>query len=166
MKTVILIFFSIFCISTGCFAQLPIPALGDVDSSGSITIIDALVVAQHYIGLSPSPFFTVSADVNCDSTIDIIDALLVARRYVGLINAFEGCSGSDIVIDQGEVVFIDVEGGCIAIETDEGSYEPLGLPEGISSGMKIMFIARLRPDLGSICMVGTIIEIIQADITL
>jgi hypothetical protein len=61
------------------------------------------------------------------------------------------------------VVFIDVEGGCIAIKTDEGSYEPLGLPEGVSIGMHIIFRARIRPDMMSICMVGTIIEILQAD---
>lgn len=150
-------------ITTALFSQVAMPELGDVNYEGGATIVDALLVAQYYIGLSPSPFFTTAADVNCNITIDIIDALLIAQWYVGLINSFDGCTGADIITGYGEVTYIEIEGGCIAIETDEGSYEPLGLPEGIDIGMQIIFRARLRPDMSSICMVGTIIEIFQAD---
>ncbi|MBN2532204.1 MAG: SMP-30/gluconolactonase/LRE family protein [Spirochaetales bacterium] len=63
--------------------------LGDVNESGSIDIVDALLIAQYYVGLNPSPFNPAAADVTgCDETIDIVDALVIARYYVGLISSF------------------------------------------------------------------------------
>ncbi|MBN2534384.1 MAG: cellulase family glycosylhydrolase [Spirochaetales bacterium] len=62
--------------------------LGDVNSDGSVDIVDALLIAQYYVGLNPSPFDTSVADTNCDGSIDIVDALLVAQYYVGLVNGF------------------------------------------------------------------------------
>ena len=62
--------------------------LGDVNGDGSIDIVDALLIAQYYVGLNPSGFVQANADTNCDGSIDIVDALLVAQYYVGLINGF------------------------------------------------------------------------------
>ncbi|MBN1699952.1 MAG: glycoside hydrolase family 9 protein [Spirochaetales bacterium] len=64
----------------------PSGVLGDVNDSGSIDIVDALLVAQYYVGLSPENFNSGMADANCDNTINIVDALLIARYYVGLID--------------------------------------------------------------------------------
>jgi hypothetical protein len=61
---------------------------GDVNNNGNIDIIDALLVAQHYVGLEPAGFNPGAADVNCSNAIDIVDALLIARYYVGLITTF------------------------------------------------------------------------------
>jgi arabinoxylan arabinofuranohydrolase len=66
----------------GCSAK------GDANSSGTIDIVDALIIAQEYVGLNPSPYDAVCADVNCSGTVDIVDALLVAQYYVGLISSF------------------------------------------------------------------------------
>jgi endo-1,4-beta-xylanase len=60
--------------------------LGDVDGNGEINIVDALLVAQYYVGLISID--TTNADTNCDGTVDILDALLIAQYYVGLINQF------------------------------------------------------------------------------
>ena len=60
---------------------------GDVNSNGSIDIVDALLVAQYYVGL-PVTIDLVAADVNCNGTVDIVDALLIAQYYVGLISQF------------------------------------------------------------------------------
>jgi alpha-D-xyloside xylohydrolase len=62
--------------------------LGDVNGSGTVDIVDALLVAQYYVGLSPAGFVAANADVNCSGGIDIVDALLVAQYYVGLISSF------------------------------------------------------------------------------
>ncbi|MBN2532832.1 MAG: dockerin type I repeat-containing protein [Spirochaetales bacterium] len=78
----------LFSGSIAGFAQ----ALGDVNDSGEIDIIDALMIAQYYVGLSPSGFISSIADVNCSGGIDIVDALLVAQYYVGLISEFP-CTG-------------------------------------------------------------------------
>jgi beta-galactosidase len=62
--------------------------MGDVNGSGTIDIVDALLVAQAYVGLNPANFDSICADVNCSGTVDIVDALLVAQYYVGLISSF------------------------------------------------------------------------------
>jgi endo-1,4-beta-xylanase len=61
---------------------------GDTNGDNSITIIDALMIAQHYIGNSPAGFIASNADTNCDGVITILDALIVAQLYVGLISSF------------------------------------------------------------------------------
>ena len=66
----------------------PTGTLGDVDGNGSINIVDALLIAQYYVDLNPSPFDASQADTDCDMDVDIIDALLVAQYYVDLINEF------------------------------------------------------------------------------
>lgn len=70
-------------------AETPQPGnLGDVNSDGSIDIIDALLIAQYYVDLNPSNFNSTWADTNCNGSIDIVDALLIAQFYVGLIQGF------------------------------------------------------------------------------
>jgi lysophospholipase L1-like esterase len=63
-------------------------SLGDVNCSGGsvVDIVDALLIAQYYVGLNPSGFYTCAADVNRDGAIDIVDALRLAQCYVGLIS--------------------------------------------------------------------------------
>jgi len=61
---------------------------GDANEDGSINIIDALITAQHYVGLNPDPFNNANADVDGQNGINIIDALLIAQYYVGLITQF------------------------------------------------------------------------------
>ena len=64
---------------------------GDVNSDGTIDIVDALLIAQYYVGLNPANFDSTAADVNSDNSIDIVDALLIAQLYVGLIDELPGC---------------------------------------------------------------------------
>jgi rhamnogalacturonan endolyase len=66
----------------------PAGTKGDVNNNGTIDIVDALLIAQYYVGLNPSNFDPSLADVNCSGDIDIVDALLIAQRYVGLISGF------------------------------------------------------------------------------
>ena len=65
---------------------------GDVNTDGAADIVDALLIAQYYVGLNPSNFDSTVADVNDDSAIDIVDALLVAQLYVELIDELPGCA--------------------------------------------------------------------------
>ncbi len=67
----------------------PQPGLkGDVNGSGVVDIVDALLVAQAYVGLNPSNYNAAAADVNCSAAVDIVDALLIAQYYVGLLSSF------------------------------------------------------------------------------
>ncbi len=60
---------------------------GDVNGSGSIDIVDALLIAQYYVGLNPANFNSAAADANCSGSVDIVDALRIAQFYVGLISS-------------------------------------------------------------------------------
>jgi endoglucanase len=66
----------------------PSGTTGDVNNSGAIDIVDALLTAQYYVGLNPDNFDASRADANCNGTIDIVDALVIAQYYVGLIDQF------------------------------------------------------------------------------
>jgi len=66
----------------------PNGTLGDVNSDGLIDIVDALLTAQYYVGLSPSGFNPAVSDTNCNGVTDIVDALLIAQFYVGLKISF------------------------------------------------------------------------------
>lgn len=68
--------------------------LGDVDLNGKITIIDALMTAQYYVGLNPQGFQAANADVDANGAVNIIDALMIAQYYVGSITVFPGSSQS------------------------------------------------------------------------
>ncbi|MBN2738461.1 MAG: DUF3160 domain-containing protein [Spirochaetales bacterium] len=79
---ILVLFFMVF--STPLFSQ----EKGDVNGDKSINIIDALLVAQYYVGIRPIVFITEAADVNSDRVINIIDALLISNYYVGIIPEF------------------------------------------------------------------------------
>jgi hypothetical protein len=64
---------------------------GDVNNDSTVNIIDALLVAQYYVGSNPAGFYPDAADTNCDDTINIVDALLIAQYYVGLVSDFPVC---------------------------------------------------------------------------
>jgi predicted esterase len=66
-------------------ASTPVGILGDVNGNGTVDIVDALLVAQYYVGLNPASFNMSVADVNCSGSVDIVDALRIAQLYVGLI---------------------------------------------------------------------------------
>jgi len=58
--------------------------LGDLNGDGSISVVDALLLARFVVGLSSNNYSKEVADVNCDDSINIVDALLIARKSVGL----------------------------------------------------------------------------------
>ena len=87
MKKICIIFVLLILSMTSILAA----DCGDVNSSGQVDVIDALMTAQYYVGLTPSGFNSGVADVNGDKVINIIDALQIAQYYVGLINQLTGC---------------------------------------------------------------------------
>jgi mannan endo-1,4-beta-mannosidase len=60
--------------------------LGDPNCSGTIDIVDGLLIAQYYVGITPSNFTVCACDVNRDGSCDIVDALKIAQCYVGLVS--------------------------------------------------------------------------------
>ncbi|MBN2736546.1 MAG: hypothetical protein JXR70_06155 [Spirochaetales bacterium] len=60
---------------------------GDVNGSGTVDIVDGLLIAKYYVNTNPAGFDPSVADVNNDGAINIVDALLIAQFYVNLINS-------------------------------------------------------------------------------
>ena len=53
-----------------------------------------------------------------------------------------------------------VEGGCWALDTHRGRYEPMGLPESFRvDGKRVRVVLRDAPNSGSICQIGTLVVI-------
>ena len=63
----------------------------------------------------------------------------------------------------GQVSYINLEGGFYGIKTDDGkNLEPINLPEEFKTdGIRVSFNYKLRTDLASCRMWGTIVEIIE-----
>jgi hypothetical protein len=69
----------------------------------------------------------------------------------------------DLVSGTGTVQWFGLEGGFFAIRGDDGKvYDPINLPAAFArDGAKVRFSATLRRDMGSIHMVGEIVELRQ-----
>ncbi len=76
-----------------------------------------------------------------------------------------GLLGKDTFELQGAVVKNDLEGGFFAIDGDDGkTYEPINLPDDFrKNGIRVKATVRIRKDVGSIHMVGDIVEIIAIE---
>lgn len=83
--------------------------------------------------------------------------------------AFGNCIFSsdddNIIDDTGTVKFIQLEGGFYGIVADNGkNYLPINLaPEFKVDRLRVRFKAKIRDDLASIYMWGTIIEILRIE---
>lgn len=89
------------------------------------------------------------------------------RQVTGLglglaLSILFSCSlaGPETVSEVGTVEFVEVEGGCWAIQTEEERYEPRNLSEEFrEDGLQVRFQGELRSDMVSICQIGPIIEV-------
>jgi len=86
LVALLIVFISFVCLRIYC------QTLGDVNNDSDVDIVDALLIAQHYVGLNPGGFNAGNADVDANGQVNIIDALLVAQYYVGLILQYPGQS--------------------------------------------------------------------------
>jgi len=63
---------------------------------------------------------------------------------------------------EGEVTYMEIEGGFWAIETSDENYEPTNLPsEFQKDGLDVTVSANIEENMGSIRMVGPIIRIVD-----
>lgn len=84
---------------------------------------------------------------------------------VALLLVAVGCGLSITTPDldtEGIVTFVDVEGGCWGIVSDEKMYEPIDLPEAMRiHGLVVLFEAVELKDRASICQIGPIIDLLR-----
>lgn len=77
----------------------------------------------------------------------------------------EGRGTEDIISGTGTVKFIDLEGGFYGIVGDDGKkYDPTNLDQQFKEdGLRVRFEAKIRRDIASIHMWGTIIELTKIE---
>ncbi len=71
-------------------------------------------------------------------------------------------SNPDAFFVNGTIQFVGVEGGCWSLRSDEGTrYEPYPLTEEYRvDGLKIRAALKIDRSGGSVCMIGTIVEVL------
>ena len=66
--------------------------LGDVNGSGGVSMVDAMLIAQCVAGLIDCDSIDgTMGDVNCSGGLSMVDAMLVAQYVVGLVSEFPVC---------------------------------------------------------------------------
>ncbi|MBI4188435.1 MAG: hypothetical protein HY529_04415 [Chloroflexi bacterium] len=93
--------------------------------------------------------------------------ILSISLFSAAIIALTGCTGAakNTVSGTGTIRFNDLEGGFYGILTDDGKkYDPNNLGQEFQKdGIRIRFEAKIRTDLASIHMWGTIIELTRIE---
>lgn len=112
---------------------------GDVDGSGTPNIVDALLIAQDYVGTGTSAINKDIADVNSDNSVNIVDALLIAQYYVGLISELQCSTVQPTTVPtdapESDPIFT---GGPYSFNGSDGFED---LPDNITSDMEDFTIA-------------------------
>lgn len=63
--------------------------MGDVNGDGQVNYLDAMLIAQFYVGdIEEDELNLAAADVNGDGIVNYLDAMMVAQFYVGDIDSF------------------------------------------------------------------------------
>jgi hypothetical protein len=66
---------------------------------------------------------------------------------------------------EGVVRFVDLEGGCWTIVTEDETYEPINLPvEFQVDGLDVEFEGEIRTDIATTCQVGVILDIDEIEV--
>lgn len=91
-------------------------------------------------------------------------SLLVILFCMIILSGLSGClfKDKDIVEGSGTITYINLEGGFYGIVADDGEhYVPINLPQEFKvDGLRVRFKGKIRDDLVSIYMCGTLLELI------
>jgi inhibitor of cysteine peptidase len=91
----------------------------------------------------------------------IIALLLVALTVATLV----GCGREEAISGTGTVKFVELEGGFYGIVGDDNKqYDPINLDKTYQEdGLRVRFQAKIRQDISSIHMWGTIVELTKIE---
>lgn len=93
----------------------------------------------------------------------IILCFCVLALLMGPLGCESDGGGNENVTFTGTVVWKPLESGFFAIDADDGrKFEPINLPREFAvNGLRVRVTARVRDDMASVNMYGTIIEITE-----
>jgi len=91
--------------------------------------------------------------------------LVLVFAVIGIVGCRNICKGYETISGTGTIKFIYLEGGFYGIIGDNGDhYDPINLNQEFQvDGLRVRFEAKIRDDLASFHMWGTIIEIIKIE---
>ena len=93
-------------------------------------------------------------------------SLVIVSGMLGCASQQEALPKADdtVFVIEGDVRFIDVEGGCWGLQTDSATYEPVGgFPEGFRQDQLAVRATVRGVDGASICMIGPLVEIVTIE---
>ncbi|MEE8362253.1 MAG: hypothetical protein V3R71_08845 [Gemmatimonadales bacterium] len=93
-------------------------------------------------------------------------SLAMAVGVLGCASQEEAPPATDdaAFVIEGNVRFIDIEGGCWGIGTDSATYEPVGgIPEGFRQDQLAVRATVRGVEGASICMIGPLVEIVTIE---
>ncbi len=96
----------------------------------------------------------------------IVLSLAIASGMLGCASQEEAPPAADdaVFVIEGDVRFIDLEGGCWGLQTDSATYEPIGgFPEGFRQDQLAVRATVRSVDGASICMIGPLVEIVTIE---
>lgn len=102
---------------------------------------------------------------------------MITQSYISLslamVGSMLGCASQQepppatddaAFVIEGNVRFIDIEGGCWGIGTDSATYEPIGgIPEGFRQDQLAVRATVRGVEGASICMIGPLVEIVTIE---
>ena len=96
----------------------------------------------------------------------IVLSLAITSGMLGCASQEEAPPAADdaVFVIEGDVRFIDLEGGCWGLQTDSATYEPIGgFPEGFRQDQLAVRATVRSVDGASICMIGPLVEIVTIE---
>ena len=102
---------------------------------------------------------------------------MITQSYLSLslamVGSMLGCASQEeappapddaAFVIEGNVRFIDVEGGCWGLQTDSATYEPVGgFPVGFRQDQLTVRATVRGVEGASICMIGPLVEIVTIE---
>lgn len=93
-------------------------------------------------------------------------SLAMASGMLGCASQQEALPPADdaVFVIEGNVRFIDLEGGCWGLQTDSATYEPVGgIPDGFRQDQLAVRATVCGVEGASICMIGPLVEIVTIE---
>ena len=96
--------------------------------------------------------------VRCATVVLVASALSCDQEELG--PSGPPLTSQQVLATNATVRFVDLEGGCWALQTSTGKYEPIALPAKFrKDGLAVYVVARGAPSAVSVCMMAPLVTL-------
>ena len=101
-----------------------------------------------------------TAMVRLVATLIVSAALACGGGQKELAPSGPELAANQVLATNATIRFVDLEGGCWALVTSAGSYEPIGLPQEFrKDGLAVYAVANGAPDAVSVCQMAPLVTL-------